>query len=159
MTKTIDMLLDDDPIKWVKALPEYQRDTIEKLLAGGSSFDDVAQAWISASADNTYRFSASASVGNKGAFLENLKSEIHAYLCGDKKYKKERDGLFGEKGLARTYVVSSMAVAIAPHLSVASVVISPLIALVLASIGKVALNAWCATHNEAKNAGQTDATQ
>ena len=63
----------------------------------------------------------------------------------DKKYKKERDGLFGEKGLARTYVVSAMAVAIAPQLSVAAAVIAPLIALVLASVGKVALNAWCAS--------------
>jgi hypothetical protein len=52
------------------------------------------------------------------------------------------------EGLARTYVVSTMAVAIAPHLSVASAVISPPIALVLAaSVGKVALNAWCATPN------------
>lgn len=158
MTVTIDTLLDDDPIKWVQELPEYQRDTIEKLLASGSSFDDVAQAWISASAENTYRFSASAPVGNKGAFLENLRKEIRAYLCGDKKYKKERDGLFGEKGVARTYVVSAMAVAIAPHLSVASAVISPLIALILASIGKVALNAWCATPDNAQASGQPDAS-
>lgn len=157
MTVTIDALLDDAPIKWVQELPEYQRVTIEKLLNGGSSFDEVAQAWISASAENTYRFAAAAPVGNKGEFLENLKKEIRAFLCGDKKYKKERDGLFGEKGLARTYVVSAMAVAIAPHLSVASAVISPLIALVLASIGKVALNAWCATQNDTQLGDQPKA--
>lgn len=159
MTATIDTLLDDDPIKWVQELPEYQRDAIEKLLACGSSFDDVAQAWISASAENTYRFAAAAPVGNKGAFLENLRKEVRAFLCGDKKYKTERDGLFGEKGIARTYVVSAMAVAIAPHLSVASAVISPLIALVLASIGKVALNAWCATQNDAQPGGPPDAAR
>jgi len=158
MTVTIDTLLDDDPIKWVQELPEYQRDTIERLLASGSSFDDVAQAWISASAENTYRFSASTPVGNKGAFLENLRKEIRAYLCGDKKYKKERDGLFGENGVARTYVVSAMAVAIAPHLSVASVVISPLIALILASIGKVTLNAWCATQDNPQASEKPDAS-
>lgn len=145
MTNSIDALFDDEPIKWVRELPIYQREAIENLLSTGASFEDIAQAWISASAENTYRFSASAPVGNKGEFLTNLKREVRAFLCGDKKYKKERDGLFGEKGLARTYVVSAMAVAIAPHLSVASAVISPLIALVLASIGKVALNAWCDT--------------
>ena len=100
---------------------------------------------ITASAENTYRFSATSPVGDKGAFLENLKAEVRAFLCGDKKYKTEREGLFGKSGLARTYVVSAMAVAIAPHLSVASAVIAPLIALVLASLGKIALNAWCAT--------------
>lgn len=145
MTNSIDALFEDEPIKWVQELPAYQREVIDDLFSNGATFEDVAQAWISASAENTYRFSASSPVGDKGEFLTNLKREVRAFLCGDKKYKKERDGLFGEKGLARTYVVSAMAVAIAPHLSVASAVISPLIALVLASIGKVALNAWCAS--------------
>jgi len=153
MTANIDTLLAEEPIYWVQELPGYQRETIEKLLSDGASFDEVAQAWLNASAENTYRFAASAPVGDKGAFLENLKSEVRAFLCGDKKYKKERDGLFGDKGLARTYVVSAMAVAIAPHLSVASAVISPLIALVLASIGKVALNAWCATKGDTQPSG------
>lgn len=157
MTADIEILLADEPLKWVQELPEYQRDAIGILLSDGASFDEVAQAWLNASAENTYRFSASTPVGDKGAFLANLKREVRAFLCGDKKYKKERDGLFGEKGLARTYVVSAMAVAIAPHLSVASAVISPLIALVLASIGKVALNAWCATQNDAQPGDQPDA--
>lgn len=145
MINSIDTLFEDEPIKWVQELPTYQRETIDKLLATGASYEDVAQAWVCASAENTYRFSASAPVGNKGEFLTNLKREVRAFLCGDSKYKKERDGLFGEKGVARTYVVTAMAVAISPHISVASAVISPLIALILASIGKVALNAWCAT--------------
>lgn len=156
MTTNIDVLLDDEPVKWIQELPSYQREVIETLLANGSSFDEVAQSWISASAEHTYRFSAGATVGNKGAFLENLKKEVRAFLCGDKKYRNEREGLFGEKGIARTYVVSAMAVAIAPHLTVASAVISPLIALVLASIGKVALNAWCATQNDVQPGSQTD---
>jgi hypothetical protein len=150
MTANIDALLAEEPIKWVQELPQYQREAIEILLSKGASFDEVAQAWLNASAENTYRFAASTPVGDRGTFLKNLKREVRAYLCGDKKYKKERDGLFGEKGLARTYVVSAMAVAIAPHLSVASAVIAPLIALVLASIGKVALNAWCATEADAE---------
>lgn len=144
MAGEIDLLFQDEPIEWVKGLPAFQREVMEKLLSDGESFDDVAQAWVSASAENTYRFSASSPVGDKGAFLQNLRLEVRAFLCGDKKYKKERDGLFGEKGVARTYVVSAMAVAIAPHLSVASAVIAPLIALILASLGKIVLNAWCA---------------
>lgn len=145
MNDSIDTLLGGEPELWIEELPAFQRSAIHELRAKGSSFEQIAQTWITASAENTYRFSANAPVGNKGAFLENLKSEIRAFLCGDKKYKTERDGLFGEKGLARAYVVSAMAVAIAPHLSVASAVIAPLIALVLASIGKITLNAWCAT--------------
>jgi hypothetical protein len=159
MTANIDVLLGDDPAKWVHDLPDYQREPIQKLLADGSSFDEIAQAWISASAANTFRFAATAPVGDKGAFLENLRREIRSFLCGDKKYKKERDGLFGEKGIARTYVVSAMAVAIAPHLGVASAVIAPLVALVLASLGKVALNAWCATQMDHQSVNPPNATQ
>jgi hypothetical protein len=150
MDDTIETLFQDDPEKWVADLPEFQRAAIQELRANGATYDDVAQAWITASAENTYRFSASAPVGDKRAFLDSLRKEIRAFLCGDKKYKKERDGLFGDKGLARTYVVSTMAVAIAPHLSVASAVIAPLIALVLASVGKIALNAWCRSQPEEK---------
>lgn len=154
MTTNIENLLGEEPIKWVHELPAYQRESIEILISNGASFEEVAQAWVNASAENTYRFAASTPVGDKGTFLGNLKFEVRAFLCGDKKYKKERDGLFGEKGLGRTYVVSAMAVAIAPHLNVASAVISPLIALVLAGIGKVALNAWCATQSDAQPGSQ-----
>ena len=150
MDNTIEALLQDNPDKWVADLPEFQRAAIQELRSTGASYDDVAQAWINASAENTYRFSASAPVGDKCAFLDSLRKEVRAFLCGDEKYKKEREGLFGEKGLARTYVVSTMAVAIAPHLSVASAVISPLIALVLAGVGKIFLNAWCNLQSEAK---------
>ncbi|WP_394686919.1 hypothetical protein [uncultured Xanthomonas sp.] len=148
MNDTIETLLQGEPEKWIADLPEFQRAAIQELRANGATYDDVAQAWITASAEHTYRFSASAPVGDKSAFLDSLRKEVRAFLCGDKKYKKEREGLFGDKGLARTYVVSTMAVAIAPYLSVASAVIAPLIALVLASVGKIALNAWCSLHPE-----------
>lgn len=150
MSTNIDALLQADPIEWIRALPEYQSKSLVMLLEQGSNFDDVAQTWISASAANTYRFASASNVNDKSKFLESLKQEVRLFLCGDKKYDKERKGLFGEKGLIRTYVVSSMAVAIAPHLSVAAAAISPLIALVLASMGKVTLNAWCATQGDSQ---------
>jgi hypothetical protein len=144
MTDTIDLLFDDEPIKWIRELPTYQREAIDQLLSTGASFDAAAQTWVSASTDNTYPFSASAPVGDKGQFLTNLKCEVRNFLCGDQKYEEERKGLFGKKSVVRTYVVSAMAAAIAPYLGVAAAVIAPLIALTLAGIGKITLNAWCA---------------
>lgn len=144
MTQALDPLLADDPTKWISELPEFQRTPLQQLLASGLSYEDVAQRWLSASAANTYRFSAARPAGQEGAFLERLREEMRAFLCGDPRYEKERRGLFGEKSVARTYVVSAIAVAVAPHLSVASTFIAPVVALVLASLGKVTLNAWCA---------------
>jgi hypothetical protein len=156
MAQSLDELLSDDPNKWVTELPEYQRGPLEQLLKEGLAFDQIAQNWLSASAANTYRFAAVNAAGKKDAFLDNLRKEIRAFLCGDNKYKKEREGLFGEKGLARTYVVSVMAVAIAPHLNVAAVVIAPVVALLLASFGKITINAWCASQeNESDSSSST----
>ena len=152
MAQSLDELLSDDPKKWITELPEYQRTPLEQLLNDGQSFEQIAQSWLSASAANTYRFSAVNPAGKKDAFLDNLRKELRAFLCGDNKYKKERDGLFGEKGLARTYVVSAMAVAIAPYLNVAATVIAPVVALLLASIGKITINAWCASQESGSDA-------
>jgi hypothetical protein len=156
MSQTLDELLNDEPGKWVTELPEYQRAPLEQLLKEGLSFEQIAQNWLSASAANTYRFSAVNPAGKRDAFLDNLRKEIRAFLCGNNKYKKERDGLFGEKGLARTYVVSAMAVAIAPYLNVAATVIAPVVALLLASLGKITINAWCAS--EENGSGSSSAT-
>lgn len=143
----IDHLLAEDSQLWIKDLPEFQRSPIEELLSKGKSFEDVAQAWLTASASNTYRFSTSTPVGNNGTFLKNVKKELRAFICGDEKYKTEREGLFGEKSNARTFIVSGMAVAIAPHVTVAAAVIAPVIALLLAGLGKITVNAWCATND------------
>jgi len=129
----------------VEALPKYQRDPIDQLIQAGQDYSEAAQSWLTASAANTFRFASTPTVGDKRAFLESLRTEVRAFLCGDKKYQTERSGLFGKQGIARTYVISAIAVAVAPHLSVASAVIAPVIALILASIGKITLNAWCAT--------------
>lgn len=143
MTKTVDDLLADDPAQWVTELPAYQSESIAELLNAGKTYDDIALLWLTATAQNTFGFGASQPVGNRSTFLASVKAEIRVYLCGDAKYKKERDGLFGEKGMTRTYVVGAMAVTIAPHIGMAAPVLAPIVALVLASIGKIAVNAWC----------------
>ena len=142
---TIDELFQDAPIRWLEDLPDFQRAPLLTLVETGKTFEEVAQVWLTASADNTFRLGAGSPVGDKGTFLNNMKAEVRAFICGDSKYEKERAGLFGEKGLTRTFVVSALAVAIAPHLAVAAPVVAPVIALVLASIGKITINAWCAT--------------
>ena len=152
MTKTIDDLLAEDPGKWVTQLPAYQKESIAELLNAGKTYDDVALLWLTATAQNTFRFSASQADGNRSTFLASVKAEVRAYLCGDAKYKKERDGLFGKKGMTRTYVVGAMAVSIAPYIGMAAPVLAPIVALVLASIGKIAINAWCSMDEKADDA-------
>src|SRR4051812_9662891 len=137
MSECADDFLAEDPGRWVSELPLYQREPIDELMKVGKTYDDIALLWLTATAQNTYGFGATKPVGDRSTFLTSIKAEIRAYLCGDAKYKKERDGLFGEKGVTRSYVVGAIAVTIAPHIGMASPVLAPIVALVLASIGKI----------------------
>lgn len=137
----LDHLLMDDPNEWIQSLPDYQKNIIIELLGQDLDFESIAETWSNASTENTFKFGTDPVVNNN--FWENVKKEVRAYLCGDKKYKKERDGLFGEKGIARIFIISAISVSIAPAIGVAAPVVAPLVALAIASIGKVTLNAWC----------------
>jgi hypothetical protein len=143
--QSIDYLFKDDPAKWIQELPAYQQKLVEDLMQIGCSYEDAARAWLTASAANTFPYGTSNTVGSKDKFFENLKTEVTAFLCGGKKYKKERDGLFGEKGLARGYFVGAVSAAVAPSLGSSAAVLAPVVALVLAGLGKITLNAWCST--------------
>lgn len=145
MDDPIDALFTEDTIQWVVGLPAYQREPIIELIGKPNSFENVAQLLVTATAANTYRLGAAANTGDRTTFLASVKVEIRAYLCGDQRYKKERDGLFEEKGITRTFLVTAIAVTIGPHLGVAAPVLAPVVALILASLGKITVNAWCAS--------------
>jgi hypothetical protein len=150
MSDQINKMLSEDPRKWIEALPKYQKTNFVQLLDEGLSYDEVAERWCTATAANTFRLGAAPGPG-KSNFLEQVKIEIRACLCGDARYAKERESLFGEKSATRTFVVGGLAVAIAPHLGVAAPVLAPMITLVLASIGGITINAWCTATAPAKS--------
>lgn len=133
-----------DPEIWFEALPPYQRNSIVQMRAEGSSYDDIASAWIAAGSSKTAPFSSGGAPTPDPSFLANLRQEFRAYLCGDKKYDKDRKQIAAQGKDARMFVVSGLSIAIAPHVGAASVVIAPIIVLLLANLGKVSLNAWCA---------------
>lgn len=155
MIDSADSYFAEDPRKWISDLPSYQKDSIDELLKQGRTFEEIAGTWISTTTDNTYPFGATATKVDKGKFLNNLVLEIEEFICGSKKYSTERKKLFGEQGMARTYIVSTIAVAIAPSLGMSATVLAPVVALSLASFGKITINAWCAARKEARSSSAT----
>lgn len=134
-----------DPENWLEALPEYQRKSIMQMRAKGSSYDDIASAWIAAGSSNTAPFSSGAAPTPDPTFLANIRREFRSYLCGDTKYDSDRKQIAAQSKEARIFVVGALSVAIAPYAGAASAVIAPVIVLLLAGLGKTSLNAWCAT--------------
>lgn len=150
MANEIDRLFQGEPGEWITAVPAYHRSSIDELLKQGRGYQDIAELLLTARAEHTYAFGSTTPQKDKNVFIQNLLQEIENFLCGDSKYETERTKLFGEQGLARTYVVSAISVAIAPYLGVSAVVLSPAVALILASFGKITLNAWCQSRKESK---------
>jgi hypothetical protein len=150
MSANVDNLFAGEPDDWIASLPAYSRDPIQELMRGGAAPDEIAAMWVSATAANTFRFSTEQKSPAPATFTANVKKEVREFICGTK-YKKERDALFGENALSRTMLISGVAAAIAPAVGVATAVLLPVVALVLASLGKIAINAWCATPFETES--------
>jgi hypothetical protein len=150
MTESFERLFDEHSEQWLEALAPFQRTLVDQLIASGKTYDQAAEAWLTASPANTAPFGAMLTPDKRNLFKEKLVLEIENFLCGAPEYEKERNGLLGEKSAARTYVVSAIAVALAPSLGVSAPFLSPAIALILASFGKITLNAWCAARREGR---------
>jgi len=138
------VIADTEPDSWIEALPAYQRNSIIQMRAKGTSYDEIAAVWIAAGSSTTAPFSSGSAPNMDPSFLEKLRGEIRAYLCGDKRYDKDRKQIAASGKEMHAYIVSGMSVAIAPFVGSAGIIIAPIIALLLANIGKVSLNAWCA---------------
>jgi hypothetical protein len=142
LSSVFDKCATDD---WLDVLPEFQRKSIHAMHASGASYDEIATIWIAAGASNTAPFSSGPPLQPNSGFYERLRLEIRAFLCGNQKYESDRDGILKAGEGTRTAIVSTISAAIAPHLGTNASVITPVIVLSLAAMGKMTLNAWCTT--------------
>jgi hypothetical protein len=81
-------------------------------------------------------------------FSEYFVIELHGLLCSDKKYDGARESLLKEYHAGRSSLVAGIAAALAPHLGQGAEFIAVAVAVSLAVIGQVGLNAWCASQSE-----------
>ena len=81
--------------------------------------------------------------GNAQLFWDRFMAEFRLFVCGDKKYKKDRDKLLAQATPTTIYVVSGISSVIAWTLGLAVALITPAIAILLHIVGKVDINAWC----------------
>lgn len=136
----IEQLFTENPTPWLDALPAYQKNRVEQLLNAGSGLEDVAEQWLSANVDQTVPFGAD--IG-KNIFIDKVWEEIEKFLCGAEAYEPDRVRLAKESNIIHTYFVGVVSAAIAPNLGTSAVFLAPVVALLLASVGKISINAWC----------------
>jgi hypothetical protein len=145
---TIDELFAIASETWLDALPMYQQKIITQLLSEGLSPEDAATRWLSASIKDTFPFGG---VRGGKPFLERVVDELEAFLCGDTKYETERAKLLAEAKPTQLFVVSVISLAIAPIVGASAVFLAPAISLLLITVTKLGLNAWCTMRKETKD--------
>lgn len=143
----LDGLFDGEPGDWLEALPGYQKVRARELAGPSGDYEGAAQRWLTAKPEHTASFGASTS---PSIFKDKLWEELERFLCGDPAYEEQRRGLLEQKPVIRSYVVGVISAAIAPALGASGVFLAPAVALLLASIGKISLNAWCKARGESR---------
>lgn len=133
---------------WLSALPNYQKSLITELLNKNTE-EEVVSIWLATSISNNSPFSAVPGE-NKKKYLDFLKKEVQALLCGNPKYDSERNELIAliNKNVPKEVIISFISAAIGASIGLAATFIAPVIVLILMIVGKMSLNAWCALKEE-----------
>jgi hypothetical protein len=123
-------LLGGDIQEWTSSLPSYQRSVIENMLASQDP-TEVAISWLSSSGPKDTAPFGGVRTGAT-LFYENLLKEIQKLMCGSSDYDQERKALINAGSAGKMLIVSTVSIAVAPHVGAAAVVIGPAVAIVLA---------------------------
>lgn len=129
-----------EPNDWIEALSGSQRDTIKSLL-GSMSEHEAAILWLSLpGASDTAGFGGQ---GGLQRYFESVETQLRLLLCGADEYESVRAQAVSVWASGKTVVISTISSAIAIKVGIAAAVLVPVVALILAAVGKVGLNAWC----------------
>lgn len=137
---SLDDYFTDNADSWIQSLPRYQQVRLNSLLNTGITLEEAADKWLSANVENTYPFGAEK---KDNVFVDRIRDEMRLFLCGSEEYESVRSKIKSNGNIVHTYFVGVLSAAIATQLGFAAAFLAPVIALILASISQIGLNAWC----------------
>ncbi|EOP16266.1 MULTISPECIES: hypothetical protein [Bacillus] len=136
----VDYLIEISADQWLNVLPQYQKRIVTRLIEKNEDVEIAAIQYLNLGISDTAPFSAS---GTKNIFIDKIKLEFERFLCGDQKYENERQKLSAELKPGHTLIVSTLSSAISVYVGASAAYLAPIIVLLLMSVGKVSINAWC----------------
>ena len=126
----------------LSALKPYQAGAISQLIEKHGE-EEVAMLWLSANGPtDTQKFGGASPLDSK-PFWNKFNEELRLFICGDKKYKNEREKLLSDSKPASLFLVSGISGLLGSTLGFAPSLLAPPVAMLLYLIGKVGVNAWC----------------
>jgi hypothetical protein len=140
-------IIQSEPNDLLLSIDDYQAEIIKTfLISSSNNYLESADKWLNATTANTAKFGGEP---NKAKiYRDKLLDELEKFLCGDEKYEEDRNKIGESQDKSQKYIIGVMSVAIGKTIGAAGAFIAPVIVLLLMSIGKMAVNAWCEMRKE-----------
>lgn len=134
----------------LSSIDNFQSEIIKAFLASTSNdYLESADYWLNASTANTAKFGGEPNTTK--LYRDKLLEELEKFLCGDQQYEDDRNKIAESTDKSQKYIIGVMSAAIGKTLGAAGAFIAPVIVLLILSIGKMAINAWCAMRKDARS--------
>lgn len=149
-----DQLINANQDEILASLDGFQVEILASfLIQTKNDYVESADKWLNATTANTAQFGGE--TGKAKIYREKLLDEIEKFFCGDEIYEEDRKKISDSTEKTKQYFIGVLSSAIGTTMGVAGTFLAPVIALLIMSMGKMGVNAWCAMRAEIKINQQT----
>ena len=135
-----DFIFQDDEL--IGLLKPFQKEILLPLINSVGE-EEAARIWLAPKLANEMKNFGGVQ-SNPAPFFDRVLSEIRMFICGDEKYKSEREKLIGGINKSASTTVSAISLAVGDVFGIAPALLTPIVIMILKMIGKIGVNAWCA---------------
>ncbi len=132
---------------WLLELKPYQRISIQSLIEKYGE-EEAAEKWITANGPSNNMPFGGESIRDTKPFFDRVKTEFNKFICGHPDYEEDRRKLNAESPIVKSIYISVISGALGATLGFAASLLAPAIAVLLGTIGKIGLNAYCESTKE-----------
>jgi hypothetical protein len=134
--KELSTLIESEQDELLSTIDGFQADIVKSFLVSTSNdYLKSADYWLNASTANTAKFGGEPN--KTKIYRDKLLEELEKFICGDAQYEDDRKKIGESADKSQKYIIG--------------VFIAPVIVLLILSIGKMAVNAWCAMRKEERS--------
>lgn len=135
----------NEPLEsWLSELKPYQRATLQQFMETLEP-EHAAERWITTiGSPNIACFGGGAPAGDSKPFWERFRAECHKFICDETEYSEDKKAILSEFPISKPLLISTMSGAIGASLGTTGTLVAPAVTLILFTIGRLGLNAYCA---------------
>lgn len=133
-----DFIFSDNEL--IGLLKPFQKEVLLPLINSVGE-EEAAKIWLAPKTVEMRNFGGTSS--DPSPYFDRIISEIRKFICGDEKYKSEREKLTSGINKSASTTVTAISLAVGDFLGIASALLTPIVIMILKMIGKIGVNAWC----------------